>query len=217
MNRLRRVSLASCFRKNRIDKKTTSHIAVEESSDASTTKKKGRINPKDFVLAERERVDEIKELIDSKQYDAALSNLMSDTDADLHYFNQVKSEALGEQHIEAFSRKHGKLHERPAPAEEPNTCIWMGVNDFSHSLRCHNKCLYHPNERVTDQLGVERPKPLDYCVYHVKYCVNTDNHTVSVKVKILNEMALCNECFVLRNGHPPKALLRVPGTRRKRG
>mmetsp|Transcript_16165 Transcript_16165/g.34162 ORF Transcript_16165/g.34162 Transcript_16165/m.34162 type:complete len:366 (+) Transcript_16165:169-1266(+) len=221
INGLRRISFPSLFKTNKTSKETKPPtITVEESSNnASSAKKKGgrQINPKDFVLAERERVNEIKELMESKDYDAALSNLMSDTDEDLHYFNQVKREALGNRHDEAFLRKHGSLHERPAPAEEPNTCIWMGVNDFGHSLRCRNKCLYHPNECVTDPLGVERPKPLDYCVYHVKYCVDTDNHAVPIKVRIPNDMGLCNQCFVLRNGHPPEALLRVPGTRRKLG
>jgi len=220
LNRLRKIS--SCLKKSstalRRPKANSNDSATEESGNASpsATKKKGKINPRDCVLAERERVDEIKKLIESKQYDEALSNLMSDTDADFHYFNKVKSEVLGKKHDADFSRKHGKLFERPPTAETANTCVWSGVNDFGHPLRCHNKCLCHPVEKVTDPLGVERPKQLDYCVYHVKYCVNTDNHRVPMKIRIENKMALCNECFLLKNGHPPKELLRVPGTRRKR-
>jgi len=222
-NPIARLRKASCFKKRRNTSlrkpKTEPNDSVaEESGDAcsSTTKRKGKITPKDYVLAERERVDEIKTMIESKQYDEALSNLMSDTDADFHYFNKVKSEVLGKQHDDAFSRRHGKLFERHPPVEAPNTCIWSGANDFGHPLRCHNKCLCHPVEKVTDPLGVERPKQLDHCVYHVKYCVNTDHHRVPMKIRTENEMALCNECFLLRNGQPPKGLLRVPGTKRKR-
>lgn len=207
INTLRRISRA-CYGRKAKDA-TSTDVAVEVSSDASSAKKKGgrQINPKDYVLAERERVNEIKELIDAEDYEAALTNLMSDTDEDMHYFNKVKSETLGKRHDDAFARKHGKLYERPAPVEEPSTCcIWMGKNDFGHSLRCHNKCLF-PALR-------KNGRPLDYCVYHVRYCVNTENHVVPMKVRLPNDVGLCNECYVLRFGHPPKALSRVPGTRR---
>lgn len=208
------------------NKETTvsNNAAVEDPNAAPAAKKKPpiktQIDPKDVVLAERRRVESIKVLMDKKDYDAALENLMSDSDADFHYFNQVKGEMLGDQHFEAFSRKHGKLKdflERPAPVREPGICIWSGVNDFGHPLRCHNKCLYHPIERVADHLGVERPKEMDFCVYHVKFCVDTDNHAIPVKIRTPNDKALCNECFVLQNGGQPRALDRIPGTRRKRG
>jgi len=219
----RRVNLSFFSReKKKFDKKIASKVpsAEEPISKAANNSKKKPTNPRDVILAEKERVYAIKKLIDGKDYNAALSNLMSDTDADFHYFNQVKSETLGKDHDDAFLRKHGKLKdflERPAPIFEPGTCIWAGVNNFGQPLRCHNKSMLHPIERVADQLGVERPKPLDFCVYHVKYCVNTENHTIPVKICVANEMSLCNECFVLQNGHPPQELLRVPGTRRKRG
>lgn len=214
--------VTSCFKKinpsvRRSTTKSNDNVTKESvNKPLSATKKKGKVNPKHCVLAERERVNEVKKLIESKKYDEALFSLMSDTDADFHYFNKVKSEVLGKQHDDAFARKHGKLFERPPPVETPNTCVWSGVNDFGHPLRCHNKCLYHPVEKVTGPLGLERPKQMDYCEYHVKYCVNTNKHRVPMKIRIENEFALCNECFLLRNGETPKELLRVPGTRRKR-
>lgn len=222
VRRLRRRLSACFFREKKADKD------ADEGCSNNSTKKAQQIQSpeshgigviRDALTAERTRVDEIKELMDSKDYEAALLNMMSDTDEDLHYFNHIKNEALGEEHNEAFISRHGKLldfEERPVPTVDPNICLWSGTNDFGHTLKCHNNCLMHPIERVVDQLGVERPKPLDFCVYHTKYCVRTDNHTIPVRIRIPNEMGLCNECFVLQNGQKPKALLRIPGTRRKR-
>ena len=199
--------------KNSIDNK---------SIPASTKpKKKPRAKPEDFLSQERERVDAIKALMDTEQYDEAFASLLSDTDEDLHYFNQVKREMLGSKHDAAFEKKHGNLKdfmERPAPVEEPNTCIWSGKNDFKQQLRCVNKCLYHPVETVFNhQLGVEKPKQLDFCAYHVKYCVRSNHHhSIPVKISVQNADSLCNECYVMRHGEKPKDLARIPGTRRYR-
>ena len=218
--------VASCFKKtnqsirNSIRRSRTNSNDNDAKESGNTlspaSKKREKIDPKGCVLAERERIDEIKTLIESEQYEEALRSLMSDTSADFHYFNQVKSEVLGKEHDDAFARRHGKLFERTPPAETLNTCIWSGVNGFGHPMRCHNDCAYHLIEKVIDPLRVERPKQMDHCVYHVKYCMNTDNHRVPMKIRIENEFGLCNECFLLRNGEPPKEMLRVPGTRRKR-
>ncbi|KAL7555291.1 hypothetical protein ACHAWF_018994 [Thalassiosira exigua] len=195
---------------------------IAEAKDTSKADKprKAPTNPGDAILAEKERVREIKKLIDSHDYTEALKELTSDTSEDFFYFNQVKSEVQGEKHDEAFLKRHGKLkdfQERPASVVETNVCLWTGVNHFNQPLRCHNKCLFHPVERVADQLGVEHPKPLNFCAYHVRYCVNTDNHAIPMQIRVPNEKALCNECFVLRNGRKPQELMRIPGTRRKRG
>ena len=139
----------------------------ETNSVISPTKKTTPTNPKDDVLAEIERVKVIKEMIDAKKHTSALAEMMADTDEDLHYFNRVKFETLGEQHMEHFSYKHGKLldfESRPPPIVEHNICIWRGDNDYGHPLRCHNKCLFHPIEVVTDQVGVDRHKQMNFCV-----------------------------------------------------
>ena len=210
LNPLRRFSFSS---KDKRSNNETNHVI------SSPTKKITPTNPKDDVLAEIERVKVIKEMIDAKKHTSALAEMMADTDEDLHYFNKVKLETLGEQHMEHFSNKHGKLldfESRPPPIEEHNICIWRGESDYGHPLRCHNKCLYHPIEVVTDQLGVDHPKQMNFCVYHVRYCVNTTKHEIPMKIRIPNEDGLCNECYTLRHNQPPKALLRVPGTRRIR-
>ena len=195
----------------------------------NSKQKKGlhlKVNPKDAVLKERGRIEVIKGLIDSKDYNGALKNLMSDTDADFHYFNRVKNSMMGEQHAKAFLRSHGQRRENNTSYKKPGTmdeeeapriCYWVGINDRGNPLRCHNKCLDHPHERISNNLGVELSKPLDLCVYHVRYCVNTPNHVDKpMKICVPNELALCNECYALRNGHAPKLLARIPGTKRKR-
>ena len=183
----------------------------EQSSSGVVTspskKKSAPTTPLDDVLAERGRVDEIRELIIKEDFDTALAALLSDTDEDLCYFNKVKSDSLGDEHFDTFSNKHGRLldyEDRPPPIEECRICLWCG----SHTLRCHNQCIHHPIETVTDQLGVEHPKQMEFCSYHVKFCVNTTKHDIPVRIRIPNEDSLCNE--------PPKCLVRVPGTRRKR-
>jgi len=65
--------------------------------------------------------------MESKQYSTALRDLMSDTTEDLHYFNHIKGEVLGDRHYEAFAEKHGKLldfQERLPPFEQINICLW---------------------------------------------------------------------------------------------
>jgi hypothetical protein len=171
---------------------------------------------KENIKVEKHRVESIKELMDSKQYSTALRDLMSDTAKDLHYFNHIKGEVLGDRHYEAFAEKHGKLldfQERPPSFEQTNICLWSGLNDFGHPLRCHNRCMLQP----VHQLGKERSKALNFCVYHVHFCVNSIHHPIPKRIRIPNDEALCNECYIMRAGHPPSALMRIPGTRRKRG
>jgi hypothetical protein len=193
------------FSWNRLPKKA--NIAPEETNDVIAT---DTAEIKSYLLAEKARVEAIKALMTSKDYNAALSKLMSDTNEDLHYFNRIKGEAQGERHLESFSRKHGNLldfEERPPPVEQLNTCIWSGEDDKGNQLRCQNTCLYHPG----DNLGVEQPKSLNHCVFHVKYCINADKHAIPTKIRIANNLGLCNECFILRNSCPPKALDEIPG------
>lgn len=162
---------------------------------------------KTHLRAEKERVKEIKALMTSSNYDAALTKLMSDTNQDLQYFNRIK----GASH---FSTKHGKLlnfEERPQHKIEKSICMWSGVDKMGNPLRCTNKCLYHHGQTI----GAEQPKSIYYCVYHVKYCANTDNHLIPMKIRFANDLALCNECFILCNGCPPLALDETPGTVRK--
>ena len=174
---------------------------------------------KERITAERVRVDEIKKLMESKQYSVALRELTMDTPEDLHYFNKIKGDVQGHRHYEVFddhTKKHGKLldfEERPASLEEPTFCLWSGINDFGHPLRCHNQCL----KQHINQLGNVRSQPLHFCVYHVQYCIKGPTiHPIPMKVRTPNEQALCNECYIQQNCRPPTALLRIPGTRRKR-
>lgn len=181
-------------------------------------KKKVQINPKDVVLAEQERVAEIKSLVDAEDYDAALKNLLSDSPCNLHNFNSLKMELKGDQHKEDFAHRHGKLQdftERPAPIEEAKVCLWSGSNEFG-ALRCHNQAICHPIETCVEHLGVEHPKRLHWCVYHVKHCLNSNGHLIPVSIKTPNDQGLCNECYVQKNGKKPEALWRVPGTKRIR-
>lgn len=195
------------FSFNRLPKKT--NIAPEKTNDVNVIPT-DTAEIKTSLLAEKARVETIKALMTSKDYSAALSELMSDANEDLHYFNRIKGEAQGDQHLESFSRKHGNLldfEERPPPTKQLNTCIWSGGDDKGNKLRCQNTCLYHPG----DNIGVEQPKSLNHCVYHVKYCINADKHAIPTKIRIANKLGLCNECFILRNSCPPKALDEIPG------
>ena len=209
LNPLRRFSL---FEDKDKTAKERNHVIT------SPSKKNTPTNPKDDIMAEIQRVKNIKEMIDAKDHVSALNEMMLDTHEDLHYFNKVKLASMAEQHEVHFAKKHGKLldfESRPPPIQEHNICIWSGKNDYGHPLRCHNKCLYHPVETVTD-LGVDHPKQMSFCVYHVRYCVNTTKHEIPMKIRTANEDSLCNECYTLRYNQPPKALLRIPGTRRIR-
>ena len=217
--------LSSRFFKKKSRKKETPALSADEQEQSpsgvvtSLSKKKPvPTTPLDDVLAERGRVDAIRELINAEDFDTALTTLLSDTDEDLHYFNKIKADSLGDEHFDTFSNKHGRLLDyevRPPPIEKCRICLWCGTND-GHALRCHNQCIYHPIETITDQLGVEHPRPMDFCSYHVKFCVNTTKHDVPVRIRIPNEDSLCNECYILQNNKPPKCLVRIPGTRRKR-
>ena len=203
---LRWCQLFFSFLKNGFSRKA--HIVPDETEADIPT---DPTEIKNYLRAEKERIEAINALLTSKDYTAALSTLMSDTNKDLHYFNRIKGEAQGEQHMKAFSRKHGKLRdfdERPPSIEHCDMCIWNGDDESGNSLRCQNTCLYNPG----DKLGVERPKSLNYCAYHVKYCANTDRHLIPKKIRTANNLALCNECFVLRNSHPPEVLDAIPGT-----
>ncbi len=208
------VQLCGClFFGGRTTNKTKSDL--EETNDAILDPNTPE-EIKENIKMEKNRIESIKELMNSKQYTAALRDLMSDTAEDLHYFNHIKGEVLGDRHFEAFTEKHGKLvdfQDRSPPLEQVNICLWSGINDFCHPLRCHNRCLNQPINR----LGRARSKPLNFCVYHVHFCVNASHHPIPMKIRIPNDQALCNECYILRNGHPPTALMRIPGTRRKRG
>lgn len=175
---------------------------------------------KGHITEEQTRVDAIKQLLDSHQYNAALAALRDDTSEDLHYFNRIKGETQGLHHFEKFDdhkKKHGHLLDfqdrPPAPIDVPTFCVWSGFNDFGHPLRCHNQCLKQP----INQLGKTRAKPIHFCVYHTQYCVNSTSHSIPMKIRTPNDLALCNECYIQRSSHPPVAMLRIPGTRRKRG
>jgi hypothetical protein len=181
------------------------------------TKKRPKFDPQDFVKEEKDRVDEIRELMDAKDYNAALKSLMSDADADFHYFNKVKSETISTKHEEAFARRHGNLKCSTDDTKWTNnkTCLWHGETDRGFPLRCYNKCLNHPYENTANHLGVLLPRPLDFCAYHVRYCVETMKHgELPIRIRVPNEHALCNECFVLKTTVQPKTLNRIPGTRR---
>mmetsp|Transcript_14277 Transcript_14277/g.20273 ORF Transcript_14277/g.20273 Transcript_14277/m.20273 type:complete len:191 (-) Transcript_14277:108-680(-) len=156
------------------------------------------------IEKERIRLNDIKKKLDSEDYDGALHNLLSDTSADLHYFNAVKSEK-DPHHSAAFQQRHGKLIDFTCPKEKilAKDCIWIGRGYRNKRYRCHNKSI------VCDG------KELHLCPYHVVWCTNTSSHPdIPVKINCPNESALCNECFVLRYGHAPKQLRRIPGTRK---
>jgi hypothetical protein len=195
------------FISNRLPKKT--NIAPEETSNAISTEA-----AESYLLAEKERVEAVRVLMNSKDYTAALSNLMADSNNDLHYFNRIKGEVQGEQHLESFSRKHGKLvdfEDRPSPVKQLNICTWSGEDEMGNPLRCQNTCLYPPDGNP----GVEQPKSVNCCVYHMKYCVNTEKHAIPMKIRKSNHCGLCNECFILRNSCPPKDLDEIPGIVRR--
>jgi len=159
------------------------------------------------IKAEKSRLDSIKKQLDNEDYDAALRSLLSDTTADLHYFNAVKKEADPGGHNQAFLERHGKLIDfthNQKDKRPPKDCIWIGLHGYRNKkYRCHNKSI------VCDG------KELNFCVYHAKFCINTSNHPdVPVKITCANEAAVCNECFVLQYGHAPKELTRIPGTRK---
>jgi hypothetical protein len=196
----------------------TKRREYNKSASTAVAKPNKQLLPEDFVKEENERINDIKKLIDAKYYNAALKSLMADTDGDLHYFNKVKREAENTKHDASFDRRHGKLKcsvaSKVAPERE---CLWHGQTDRGFPLRCHNKCINHSHETTTDHLGVSCPRPLDFCAYHVKYCVETINHSdLPVRIRVPNEHALCNECFILKTMQQPPILQRVPGTRRKR-
>lgn len=154
------------------------------------------------IQTERSRLESIKKQLDEHDYDGALKNLLSDTSADLRYFNAVKAK-VDPRHDAAFMERHGKLVDFKSPKEKhpPKDCCWVGLGFRNKKYRCHNKCL------------VLNAKETSFCAYHQKWCVNVMNHPdVPVKIKCTNEKALCNECFVLTYGYAPK-VDRIPGTR----
>ncbi len=158
----------------------------------------------DSIIAERNRLDYIKQQIDDHDFDGAFRSLLSDSSADLHYFNGVKSE-VDPMHEAAFSQQHGNLIDFTVPRDTlpPKDCCWVGQGYRNKRYRCHNPSL------------VKNGKEMSVCSYHAKFCINDKSHPdVPVKISCRNEKALCNECFVLAYGHPPKALKRIPGTRK---
>lgn len=119
--------------------------------------KKKRPSPIDFVIEENSKVDAIKELIDSSDYNAALQSLLSDTGEDFHYYNQLKNETQRDHHEQSFSRRHGNLKcsiDQQQPSTNDRECLWHGETDRGFPLRCQNKCLNHPYEKVKNHLGV---------------------------------------------------------------
>lgn len=206
-------------------KKNEIHVSKQTDRDSQTSgsfqgKGNKKSGLKDALESEKERIKVIKALADANDYDAALKNLMTDAAGDFHYFNQIKASTMRERHDEIFSRVNGSMHSKDQssnPDGVRRVCYWVGKNDRGHQLRCHNKSVNHPYDRVPDNLGVLRPKQLDFCYYHVRYCINTPHHgDRPMKISVANEFAFCNECYVMQNGHPPKEMMRVPGTRRKR-
>ncbi len=176
----------------------------------SRRRKDGLSSPRQEIQAsiqkERVRLDDIKKKLDSEDYDGALRNLLSDTsvECDLHYFNAVKNEK-DPHHSAAFQERHGKLIDFTYPKEKipPKDCIWIGRGYRNKRYRCHNKSI------VCDG------KEMHLCPYHMVWCVNTSSHPdIPVKINCPNESALCNECFVLKYGHAPKQLRRIPGTKK---
>ena len=156
----------------------------------------------DSIRAERSRLDFIKQQLDDRDFDGAFRSLLNDSPADLHYFNAVKSE-VDPRHEAAFSQRHGNLIDFTHPRDmlPPKDCCWIGYGYRNKRYRCHNPSL------------VCNGKEMSVCSYHAKFCIK-GHLDVPVKISCPNEKALCNECFVLTYGHPPKALKRIPGTRK---
>ena len=153
----------------------------------------GKHDPQNFVMEEKERVDEIRDLMNAKDYDAALKNMLSDTDGDYHYYNKVKNETMAKKHDEAFARRHGKLKRSIDETQmfDHRQCLWHGKTDRGFPLRCHNNCLNHPHDKIINHLGKPYPRPLDFCSYHVRYCVETVKHgDMPIKIRVQNELAL---------------------------
>mmetsp|Transcript_13639 Transcript_13639/g.27771 ORF Transcript_13639/g.27771 Transcript_13639/m.27771 type:complete len:254 (+) Transcript_13639:828-1589(+) len=208
-----------------LSKKNEKYVSKQTDGDSQTSgsfqgngnKKSG---PKDALESEKERIKAIKALADANDYDAALKNLMADAAGDFHYFNRIKASTMRERHDEVFSRVNGCSNsedQTSSPDGVRRICYWVGENDRGHQLRCHNKTVNHPYDRLPDNLGMLRPKQLDFCYYHVRYCINTPHHgDRPIKINVANEFAFCNECYVMQKGHPPKELIRIPGTRQKR-
>lgn len=153
----------------------------------------GKHDPQNFVMEEKERVDEIRDLMNAKDYHEALKNMLSDADGDYHYYNKIKNETMAKKHNEAFARRHGKLKCSMDDTQtfDHRQCLWHGETDRGFPLRCHNKCLSHPYDTTINHLGKPTPRPLDFCAYHVKYCVETVKHgDMPIKIRVQNEHAL---------------------------
>ena len=119
------------FKKSR--KKEASSEEQSPSGVVTSPSKKKPTTPLDDVLAERDRIDAIRELINADDFDTALAALLSDTDEDLCYFNKIKADSLGDEHFDTFSTKHGRLldyEDRPPPIEECRICLWCDTNDL---------------------------------------------------------------------------------------
>jgi hypothetical protein len=55
---------------------------------------KKKYDPADIGREERQRIEEIRVLIDAEDFKGALKSLLADTDADLLHFKKVKREMM---------------------------------------------------------------------------------------------------------------------------
>ena len=100
---------------------------------------------------------------------------------------------MTKKHDVAFGRRHGKLRRSidETQTSDHRQCLWHGKTDRGFPLRCHNNCLNHPHDKIINHLGKPYPRPLDFCSYHVRYCVETVKHgDMPIKIRVQNELAL---------------------------
>ncbi|EJK76530.1 hypothetical protein THAOC_01702 [Thalassiosira oceanica] len=83
------------------------------------------------LLAEKERVEELRGLIDGDSPGRALGELLGDTDNDLHYWNHLRWEIDPDGQSAAFERRHGKLIDfEQRPKEIPKANRWRLVSAY---------------------------------------------------------------------------------------
>ena len=212
------------------------------------------------VNAEIRRVGTIRHMMESGQHDDALRELLRDTDSDLPYFHrlrrQLSAESGEQQQQPRAGRNQGQGGEAPGassdacagagsapgatrpPSSPPPAkpcCQWLGVDPQTGcKYHCVNICATHPWKVSRNVYGDEEALRMDFCAYHVRYCLDprhTPRSTCAssggtggrdrecddlIEIHCPNEHGLCNGCYVQRLGHRPPVpgSCRIPGRRR---
>ena len=187
----------------------------------------------DVVNAEVRRVGTIRHLMNDGRHDDALRQLLRDTDSDLHYFNRLRYQKQKRQQMPAeeavvapaVAAAATDTVEEDDDYEADKPCQWLGVNpNTGHKYRCINACAKHPWKTYRNVHGDEEAVWMDFCPYHVRYCLDPNRRHVHnagagedlVEVQCPNRAGLCNGCYVQIHRHRPPVpgSVRMPGRRR---